>query len=472
MKTPLLLCACMALPLLSFDSQARSETLLESFEDGIENVRPSTEGRGAAGNVQLTLVSKTDANEPYITQGTNALKVELLNDQMWWGVDFFITLDAEAAEKLAAAWDGNVDTDEKPLARYVLAYDLTFPAAGVVQWMNQAVNNHWEASREWNTPGNDTEPVKVEIELDLAAGILTRNEDGTADLRFIDNAQWTEGIGSIPTMYIDNIRLIDQWASETPPTVTVIESFEDGIAAATPSVPEGGRTTLASYTTTGEGDDKVTHGTKALEISIGQPEGWADDVKIDLSANEQLKEILALPAEERERYILRIDMRFQDTPEGGWGGGNWGYKFGTSLNLADTARTPSSASTFSVNLARADLDPEAPIITLYGNGGYGDVVVTHVDNIRIVDTGGGTTGGGGLRITGVTHNAQQDQITITWEAEAGATYRVVASTDLRTWNTTLADNHPTGGATGTSASLTVPVNETEKARFFQVTRIQ
>jgi hypothetical protein len=162
--------------LFAFDAHARSEILLEGFEDGIANVRPSNEGRGAAGNIQLSEFTKTEENEPWVSQGNKALKVEFLNDQMWWGVDFYITLDAEAAEKLAAAWNGNPDTGEKPEGRYVLRYDVTFPSSGTVAWMNQNVNNHWEPSREWNTPGNDLSPVTVDIDLDLAAGNLVLNE--------------------------------------------------------------------------------------------------------------------------------------------------------------------------------------------------------------------------------------------------------------------------------------------------------
>jgi hypothetical protein len=461
--------AAAALSLAAFNAHAGSEVLLEGFEDNIDNVRVSNEGRGAAGNIQLSQASKTAAGETWITEGSKALKVELLNDAMWWGVDFFIQLDAEAGDKLAAAWNANPDTGEKPLARYVLRYDLTFPPSGTVAWMNQAVNNHWEASREWNSPGNDLAPVTVDIELDLAAGDLVRNEDGTVDLRFIDNAQWTEGAGLIPAVYIDNIRLVDQWAAGTPPTLTILESFENGIDTARVTA-EGGRTRLAQHTSTGVDDLGVTHGSKSLEVTIGQPEGWADDLKIDLSSFDQLKALLALPAQERSRYIFRMDMLFHDAPEGGWGGGNWGYKFGTSISTADTARTPANSSVYSVNLGKINLDPENPVITLYGNGGYGGEVVTYIDNLRILDTGAAAAAPSGLTITDVSFSKTTRELTIAWGAQAGATYRVHASTDLKTW-TVVTDNYPTGGATGNSASIKVPVNDSEKFKFFRVSRI-
>ena len=141
----------------------------------------------------MTHFIRTNAEEIWVTQGKRALQIELLNNQKWWSVDFLVYLDQEAAKELEAAWNGDPESGLKPEARYVLKYDLTFPETGVVTWMNQAVNNGSEASREWNTSGNNNAPVTVEIPLDLVGTDLSINDDGTATLRFIDNADWPDG---------------------------------------------------------------------------------------------------------------------------------------------------------------------------------------------------------------------------------------------------------------------------------------
>jgi len=253
---------------------AGSETLLEGFEDNINNVIPATDGgsRGANGNVKLTHFIRTDAEEIWVTQGKRALQIELLNNQKWWSVDFLVYLDQEAAAELKAAWNGDPESGLKPEARYVLKYDLTFPETGVVNWMNQAVNNDWEAAREWNTSGNNNAPVTVEIPLDLVGTNLNINDDGTATLRFIDNADWPDG--NIPKFFIDNIRLVDQWATDNPPTTIVIESFEDNIDAVT---PQGGRITVEHYKGADGEDSNVTHGSKSLKVVLAQPEGYSTD---------------------------------------------------------------------------------------------------------------------------------------------------------------------------------------------------
>jgi hypothetical protein len=179
--------------------------------------------------------------------------------------------------------------------------------------------------------------------------------------------------------------------------------------------------------------------------------------------------LLQLSLEERSRYVFRFDAVFQDQPEGGWGGGNWGYKYGTSVYLADTGRTPTSHATYSFSLADAELDPDFPRITFYGNGGYADEVVTYFDNFRILDLGASGNGNGGdaPRITGATFNSAANQLTLTWSATAGSSYRILSSTDLSDWNTVVVSDHP---ATGATASYTIDLAGAPSARFFRVVR--
>ena len=423
---------------------AGSETLLEGFEDNINNVIPATDGgsRGANGNVKLTHFIRTDAEEIWVTQGERALQIELLNNQKWWSVDFLVYLDQEAASKLKAAWNGDPESGLKPEARYVLKYDLTFPETGMVNWMNQAINNDWEAAREWNTSGNNNAPVTVEIPLDLVGTNLNINDDGTATLRFIDNADWPDG--NIPKFFIDNIRLVDQWATDKPPTTIVIESFEDNIDAVT---PQGGRITVEHYKAADGEDSNVTHGSNSLKVVLAQPEGYSTDWHLDLGNSETLKELLQLPLQERWRYILRFDTVFEEQPPEGWGGGNWGYKFSTSFSLADTSRTPSDHSTYSINLALANLDPDSPRITFYGNGGYSGEVVAYFDNFRILDT---------IQAPDIViHSSRINEagFSFDWNSTVGSIYQVDRMENLDSVWEVIVENYPDGGASGEQTSF-------------------
>jgi len=421
------------------------EILLEGFEDNIDNVIPATDNgsRGSNGNVKLTNFQRTDAEEVWVTQGNRALQIEFLNDQKWWAVDFLIYLDPDATAELQEAWNVDPELGLKPEARYVLKYDVTFPEAGVVSWMNQTVNNHWEASRELNTPHNNDAPVTAEIPLDLIEGDLVVNDDGTAAFRFIHNADWQNG--NVPKFYIDNIRLVDQWATDKPPTTVVIESFENNIEAVT---LQGERVTVEHYKVTDIDDLKVTHGSKSLKVILAQPEGYHTDWHLNLANSETLKELLQLSLEERWRYILRFDMVFQERPPEGWGGGNWGYKFSTSFSPADTARTPSDHSTYSVNLGLANFDPDSPRITFYGNGGYSGEVVAYFDNFRILDTKQAPD------IVIHSSRINEEGYSFDWNSTVGSIYQVDRKAKLdSTWKV-IAENFPDAGALSEETSFT------------------
>jgi len=421
------------------------EILLEGFEDNIDNVILATDdgSRAANGNVKLTHFQITDANEISVTQGNRALQIEFLNDQKWWAVDFLIHLDPDATAELQAAWNVDPELGFKPEARYVLKYDVTFPESGVVHWMNQTVNNHWEASRELNTSHNNDTPVTAEIPLDLIEGDLVINDDETATFRFIHNADWPDG--NVPKFYIDNIRLVDQWATDKPPTTVLIESFENNIDAV---IPQGERVELVHYKASDPEDFNVTHGSKSLKVALAQPEGYRTDWHLDLTNSETLKELLQLPLEERTRYILRFDMIFQEQPSEGWGGGNWGYKFSTSFSPSDTARTPNDHSTYSANLGLVKLDPDSPRMTFYGNGGYSGEVVAYFDNFRILDT---------MQAPDIVINSSRITgagFSFDWDTTVGSIYQVDRMKTLDSVWKVIAENYPDGGAPDEQISFT------------------
>ena len=442
------LCLSLSINIYAYDR----EILLEGFEDNIDNVIPATnEGsRGANGNVKLTHFERTDAEEPWVTQGERALQIEFINDQKWWSVDFMIHLDPNATTELQEAWNADPESGLKPEARYVLKYDVTFPENGVVSWMNQTVDNHGEASREFNTPHNNNAPVVAEIPLDLIEGNLVVNDDGTSSFRFIHNADWANG--NVPKFFIDNIRLVDQWDTDKPPTTVVIESFEGNIQSV---ITKSDRVTVEQYTVSDIDDSNATHGSKSLKVILDQPEGYRADLDLDLSRSELLKELLRLPAEERMRYIFRFDILFQERPADGWGGGNWGYKFSTTFSPADTARTPNNHATYSVNLgliepdrAHHHLDPDSPRITFYGNGGYSGKVVAYFDNFRILDTKQAPD------IVIRSSRTNNSGFSFDWNSTVGSNYRVDRRANLNSaWNV-IAENYPDSGALSEKISFT------------------
>ena len=104
-------------------------------------------------------------------------------------------------------------------------------------------------------------------------------------------------------------------------TVTVLESFEDGLDAVT--VVGGGNRgeediDLSLHTKAGDDDLAVTDGEKALQITIKNNLAWNADADITLSeeASDLVKQAWA--SKEEARYLLRFDVTF---PEGGY---NWG----------------------------------------------------------------------------------------------------------------------------------------------------
>lgn len=111
---------------------AQTTVVLESFEDSIDSAslmnwggRPALDPPG----VVLDQYTRWDDEDLFVTHGQKSLKVTL-SGQEWWSADFQITLSDEASAKLREA------AQSTDLARYVLRWDLVFPASGTTSWMN------------------------------------------------------------------------------------------------------------------------------------------------------------------------------------------------------------------------------------------------------------------------------------------------------------------------------------------------
>ena len=125
-----------------------------------------------------------------------------------------------------------------------------------------------------------------------------------------------------------------------------------------------------------------------------------------------------------------------------------GLQVSTSFSLADTARTPSDHSTYSINLALANLDPDSPRITFYGNGGYSGEVVAYFDNFRILDT---------IQSADIViHSSRINEagLTFDWNSSVGSIYQVDRMENLDSAWKAIVENYPNGGAPGEQTSFT------------------
>ncbi|MFO1497230.1 MAG: hypothetical protein U1G07_02335 [Verrucomicrobiota bacterium] len=139
----------------------------------------------------------------------------------------------------------NPKRSKTDVARYVLRFDVVFP--GGTSWMNEQVflGTH---NDQLNTPsGPNGGKRTMSLALDLIQGM---EEDGPVVLRISDNFGATEQpfVGPL-TVYIDNIRLVDTYASGAKPVTTLLQSFED------PGNPVGG---VADFTGWGELPGRLT----------------------------------------------------------------------------------------------------------------------------------------------------------------------------------------------------------------------
>ena len=123
-------------------------------------------------------------------------------------------------------------------------------------------------------------------------------------------------------------------------TVTILESFEDGIDLVTLT---GDRAEFSSHTKTGADDLGVTDGEKALKITLTDNYGFGADGDIVLSeeASNLVKQAWASRAE--ARYIIRVDVLF---PESGHNWGNIQFR----VNGWDYAQLESNSGALSMSL--------------------------------------------------------------------------------------------------------------------------
>ncbi len=168
----------------------------------------------------------------------------------------------------------------------------------------------------------------------------------------------------------------------------ILESFEDGIDSAIVKTIEKRTTEVSQHTKTGDDDLGVTHGEKALKVTLTGDISWGQDLDIELSeeASNLVKQAWATKAE--ARYQIRFDVAFPTESI------NWG-NFNPRVNGWDYAQLEQGGQTvrrmaIPLDLVEADLTGDEPVIfqvvNQYDTGNGAESAELFVDNIRLVDT--------------------------------------------------------------------------------------
>ncbi len=359
--------------LFTISSHSETITLLESFEDNVDNVFHLQD---TDANRRILEFSQSDDNTyEQLTDGSNALKVSF-SGMSGWQRDFQVVLDSDATTALQNV----IDTEET--GRYYLMYEITWDSLEGSGWANQPLEiGGWLHGDQIEWGGGNT---AVTMAYELGAGTpegfsmnLAGDDGDQAFLNFIFNSNI-----SVPMdVYVDNIRLVDtQPAPGTRSEVTLLDSFENSTA----SIIELGR---AEAPTTNEEMAFVTEGSKSAKIILTGDGSYGSDATID-TFSDRFAAILDLPPEERAQYTLAWDwfVELGETTSSGWGiqqliaGGN-------GSNLTQSWADDLGMRTRAINLSLVDWETP-PVLTIIHNSNWsGGNVHIYIDNLRVIDTG-------------------------------------------------------------------------------------
>lgn len=438
---------------------AQTTIVLESFESGITNAALGDQGGSRINDngVAISQYTKTGTDDINVTDGSKSLQIDLSVDK-YWVTDWKVTLSDAASKKVR-------DAMKSPdVARYVLRYDIIFP--GGVSWMNNEIGmtvgsldaggaeqDTGMADQLESPSGSNGGKRTMSIALDL---LNTITNQGPIILRFSDNFDTTADPWGPLSVYLDNIRLVDTYASGAKPVTYTLQSFEDANDPTGGATDwSGGRTTYSQYKSSGPNDIRVSNGTHALQVDYTGAGTWKQDFKIPFQ-NTKLADVLKLdlPVEQRPapadlaRYTLRFDVTYPDrdaaglpnwentgydTGAGGFPfsqvrtGGNTGHRQTVSLTLDQVAWGDSGGQGF-------------PTLGFIANSNWADTGSTlYYDYFRLIDTGvAGTTtaptlgavrAGSGLTVTFTGTLQAADTVTGPFTDVAGATspYTATAS---------------------------------------------
>ena len=473
-------------------------------------------GRSAQGQVVISQYTATGPSDPFVTEGTNAMAITFL--AQGFGNDFQIVLsDTNSYLVEEAAAQGQV-------GRYVLRYDVVFQNPSQYTHFNQDV--YIGSAQDYLSIGGAV-PFAANASigvyscaLDLPAlGLPLPNSGTNVQMIVAEDFGVTNSVFTSCTIYIDNVRLIDTYATpSTTPVIYPLISFKNGISAVTNLYPTvdtyygnnvTNRAALFQYQTNGlynpltDGipnvcttNDPLLYPSYlpspnitdfavsesdgyALEVSnnvVGSDAGYEADFAVSF-AGTKLAQILSqkLPLADLSHYTLRWDTTFPEE-----------YSFSDDFYANVTYATGSASlpmcqgrrenfaqyglqrDTYSVTLDQiaawggspVNDDPAIVFFTDFEATGF--PFVYFFDNFELIDT---APVAAAPLITSSQYNPATRQFSLEWTSQIGASYTVQYSTNLLAGFTSLVTNIPSGGST-TATTVTLPAGNVAFIRVF------
>ena len=518
MKYKCLVAAILA-ALSALTLQGQSTTVVEGFEQ-FENLVPGEYvwspssgafvelwktwgGRAASGQVTVGVYTATSPGDPRVTEGTNSLAVTFLAEG--FGNDLGVALD-----ELATAAIENAATSNQ-LARYIFRYDVIFEHADQYIYFNQ----HALFGNDWNyvnlggavyktNNGVVYAVVSYSSALDLPTTALpTSGPLGWWQGSWIITDQFSTRQAPFTncTIYLDNVRLVDTYASGATPVVYPLQSFENpanplgGAAKLYPTVtnffgnPTSTRATLSLFATNGlydpnssngvpgiyttnkgpiGGDFAVTDGTHALQVSNRYPANINFQFDFALPfAGTKLAEVLA--SSQSPADLAHYTLRWDTTMPAVWAASSDGdymnmvFATGASYFPVAQGRRQSLGQyglqriTYSVTLDQITAWGGCPtggdpaIIFAFNGASEGIPYIYYYDNFVLIDTAPPPP-----TISSWQYDSGTRHFTLTWTSVAGATYSVLSSPTLVPGSFTPLAGGIASGGSQTTTTVTMP----------------
>ena len=461
-------------------------------------------GRSTEGEVNIAQYTATGPNDPNVTEGTHSMAITLSSTE-GFDNDFQIVLsDTNSYLVEQAAASGQI-------GRYILRYDAIFPNPGQYVYFNQHVyigncSDYLQLSGAL-TNGLDVYSCALELP---TLGLPLPNTGTNVQIIIGDDFTVTNPVFTNITFYIDNVRLVDTYAStSTVPVIYPLLSFKNDFGAATNLYPTvtsyygntvTARAHLSLYTTNGL-YDPATNGTPdvctasnqlvyphiipppydtdfavtesdgcALQVSNYDTgslnNGYKADFQISFAGTNKLAQILSLGLlpSQLAHYTLRWDTTMPEV---------WSFLDPDYMNMTystGAAALPVCQSrrlsigqdglqrqTYSVTLDQIAAWGGAPVggdpamIFFLDGEDIGEPIFYYYDNFELIDTAPVVP-----HITSSQYNPVTKAFTLIWTSETGEMYTVQETPDLNpaAWSS-LSNNIPSGGITTTN-TVTMP----------------
>ena len=469
----------------------------------------------------ITQYTATGPNDPNVSGGGSTSMAITFYQSGFSPSDFQIVLsdtNSDLVEKAAAS--GQV-------GRYVLRYDVIFPNPSQYTHFNQIVyigNDEDYLQLSGAAPNGANSVLGVySCALELPALNLPPPGTGTNVQFYIaDDFATTQSTFTNCTIYIDNVRLVDTYASSsTTPVVYPLISFKNGISAASNLYPTvqtyygnsvTNRANLFQYQTNGlynpaAGGGAITNvcgpsnqlafltwtpPPSSTDFSVSESDGYALGVSNnDYSVGEngyeadftisfagtKLAQILSqnLPLSQLAHYTLRWDTTMPEV---------WSFVDGNYVNFTyatgsaslpmcqgrreNLTQTGFQRLTYSVTLDQiaawggSPLHNDPAMIFFSDATSMSGPLIYYFDNFELIDTAPVVSA---PVITSSLYNPATRQFSLEWTSQAGASYTVQYSTNLLAGFTSLVTNIPSGGST-TGTTVTLPAGNVAFIRVF------